>query len=157
MSVGNTERALLDGIKAFNGPEVERGVTAAAMDIDESKISDPQAHAIKVTVKHLTEEELAASSKNDTVPRPGDFNYDPADEPYLKRRASGKEGTTEVIHTKFVIGTDGSRSWTRNALGFEFLGDETGDDSVAGVLDCVATSNFRTQFSFQTPGQCLHV
>uniref|UniRef100_A0A8H7NQR9 FAD-binding domain-containing protein n=1 Tax=Bionectria ochroleuca TaxID=29856 RepID=A0A8H7NQR9_BIOOC len=148
-SQGNTERALLDGIKAFNGPEVERGVTAAAIDIDESKIGDAQALPIKLTVRHLTEEELAASSKNDTVPQPGDFNYNPADEPYLKRKASGKEGTTEVIHAKFVIGTDGSRSWTRNALGFEFLGDDTGDESVAGILDCVATSNF-PDFHIQT-------
>ncbi|KAH6950317.1 FAD binding domain-containing protein [Ilyonectria sp. MPI-CAGE-AT-0026] len=148
-SQGNTERALLDGIKAFNGPEVEWGVTAASIDIDESKLGDAQAHAIKLTVKHLTEEELAASSKNDTVPQPGDFNYNPADEPYLRRKASGKEGTTEVIHAKFIIGTDGSRSWTRNALGFEFLGDDTGDESVAGILDCVATSNF-PDFHIQT-------
>ncbi|WYZ41105.1 hypothetical protein EsH8_IV_001446 [Colletotrichum jinshuiense] len=142
--LGNTERALLDGMKAFNKLEVERGVAAVAIDIDDSIVQDPQAHAIKLTVKHLTDEELAASSNEETIPQPGDFNYNPADEPYMKRTHTGKEGTTEVINAKFVIGTDGSRSWTRNALGFDFVGDEDdqADESIGGILDCVATSNF---------------
>ncbi len=130
-------------MKAFNGLEVERGVLATAIDIDELSIHDPQAHAVKLTVQHLTDEELVASSNKDTIPLPGDFNYNSADEPYLKRKATGKEGSTEVINAKFVIGTDGSRSWTRKALGFDFLGDDNEDESVAGILDCVATSNFR--------------
>ncbi|KAF3403346.1 hypothetical protein DPV78_004429 [Talaromyces pinophilus] len=142
-SQGNTERALLDGMKAFNGLEVERGVTAVAIDFDESRLHDSQAHAIKLTVKHLTNEELAVSSKKDTNPQPGDFNYNPADEPYLKRKVTGKEGSTEVINAKFVIGADGSRSWTRTALGFDFVGDDGNDDeSAGGILDCIATSNF---------------
>ncbi|KAG5654915.1 hypothetical protein KAF25_010960 [Fusarium avenaceum] len=139
----NTERALLDGMKAFNGLEVERGVIATSLDIDESCVHDVQAHAIKLTVQHLTDEELAASWADQTIPQPGDFNYNPADEPYSKRKVTGKEGSTEVIRAKFVIGADGSRSWTRGALGFDFLGDdENQDDSFGGILDCVATSNF---------------
>ncbi|KAH7242661.1 FAD binding domain-containing protein [Fusarium tricinctum] len=142
-SQGNTERALLDGMKAFNGLEVERGVIATSLDIDESSVHDVQAHAIKLTVQHLTDDELAVSSANETIPQPGDFNYNPADEPYLKRKVTGKEGSTEVIRAKFVIGADGSRSWTRSALGFDFLGDdESRDESFGGILDCVATSNF---------------
>lgn len=153
--IGNTERALLDGMKAFSGLQVERGVTAVAIDIDESSVHDSQAHAIKLTVKHLTNEELAASSKKDTNPQLGDFNYNPADEPYLKHKVTGKEGSTEVIYAKFVIGADGSRSWTRTALGFDFLGDDENDDeSVGGILDCVATSNFRTRSLSNTPGIC---
>jgi phenol 2-monooxygenase len=140
-------------MKASNGLEVERGVSAVAIDIDESRLHDPEAHAIKLTVKHLTNEELAASSKRDTVPQPGDFNYDPADETYLKHKGTGKEGSTEVISAKFLIGADGNRSWTRTALGFDFLGDdENGDESVGGILDCIATSNFRTQFPSQSLG-----
>ncbi|GLA18149.1 hypothetical protein AnigIFM62618_005304 [Aspergillus niger] len=142
-SQGNTERALLDGMKSFSGLEVERGVTAVAIDIDESKKDDPHAHAIRLTVQHLTDEELAASPSKVPVPQPGDFNYNPADEPYLKRKATGKEGTTEIINAKFVIGADGNRSWTRNALGFDFVGDdENGDEGMGGILDCIATSNF---------------
>ncbi|KAG5749976.1 hypothetical protein H9Q70_007384 [Fusarium xylarioides] len=75
ISQGDTERALLDGMKAFGGLEVERGVAATDLEIDKSSIRDPHAHAIKVTVKHLTEEELAASAANETIPQPGDFNY----------------------------------------------------------------------------------
>ncbi|PCD46545.1 hypothetical protein AU210_001949 [Fusarium oxysporum f. sp. radicis-cucumerinum] len=143
ISQGDTERALLDGMKAFGGLEVERGVTATDLEIDESSTRDHHAHPIKVTVKHLTEEELAAAAANETIPQPGDFNYNPADEPYLKRKASGKEGSTEVIRAKFVIGADGSRSWTRRALGFDFLGDdEDRDGGFGGILDCIATSNF---------------
>ncbi|KAL5357141.1 FAD binding domain-containing protein [Aspergillus floccosus] len=92
-SQGNTGRALLDGMKAFNELQVERGVMATAIDIDEQSIDDPQAHAVKLT-------------------------------PYLKRKVTGKEGSVEMIHAKFVIGADGSRSWTRKALGFDFLGDD---------------------------------
>lgn len=130
-------------MKAFNGLEVERGVIATAIDIDEFSIHDPQAHAINLTVRHLTDEELAATSNTDTIPQPGDFNYNPADEPYLKRKVTGKEGRTEVIKARFVIGADGSRSWTRKALGFDFLGDDGEDENVGGILDCIATSNFR--------------
>ncbi|KAH7493397.1 hypothetical protein FOMA001_g2025 [Fusarium oxysporum f. sp. matthiolae] len=84
--VRDTERALLCGMKAFGGLEVERRVTATDLEIDESSIRDHHAHPIKVTVKHLTEEELAAAAANETIPQPGDFNYNPADEPYLKRK-----------------------------------------------------------------------
>lgn len=135
-------------MKAFNGLEVERGVIATAINIDESSVHDPQAYAIKLTVQHLTDEELATSSKRDEIPQPGDFNYNPADEPYLKRKVTGKEGTSEVINAKFVIGADGNRSWLRQALGFDFRGDDNGDDGVMGILDCVATSDFRTQSLF---------
>ncbi|KAH7138751.1 FAD binding domain-containing protein [Dendryphion nanum] len=148
-SQGNTERALLDGMKAFGGLEVERGVLAAAIDIDESKIHDPEAHAIRLTVQHLTDEQLAATSVNDSIPQPGDFNYSPADEPYLKRKVSGKEGTSEVINAKFVIGADGARSWTREAIGFDFSTEEADNDGIGGILDCVATSNF-PDFHLQT-------
>ncbi|KAM0184990.1 hypothetical protein ACHAPI_012323 [Fusarium lateritium] len=142
-SQGNTERALLDGMKASNELEVERGVTATALEIDESKLDDLQAHPIKLTVRHLTNDELAVSLANETVPKPGDFNYNPADEPYSKRKISGKEGTTEVIRAKFVIGADGGRSWTRDALGCDFVGDdEDRDEGIGGILDCIATSNF---------------
>ncbi|KAB8272981.1 FAD binding domain-containing protein [Aspergillus minisclerotigenes] len=108
--LGNTERALLDGMKAFDGLEVERGVLATAINVDEAGIHDPKAHAVKLT-------------------------------PYLKRTVTGKEGRTEVIHARFVIGADGSRSWTRSALGFDFLGDD-GEEDVGGILDCIAISNF---------------
>lgn len=96
-------------------------------------------------MQHLTDEELPASSTKDTIPQPRDFNYNSADEPYRKRKVTGKEGSIEVINAKFVIGADGNRSWTRKALGFDFLavpGDDE-DEPFGGILDCVATSNFR--------------
>lgn len=139
---------MLDGMKVFNGLEVERGVRATALDIDESSAHDINAHPIRLTVQHLTEEELAASSASNTIPQPGDFNYNPADEPHLKRKVTGKEGSIEVIYAKFVIGADGSRSWTRKALGFDFVGepDDDEDETFGGILDCIAISNFRKRF-----------
>ena len=146
---------MLDGMKALNGLEVEWGVEAKDLEIDESSIDDPHAYAIKLTVRHLTDEELASSPANVHVPQPGDFNYNPADEPYLKRKATGKEGSTEVIRAKFVIGADGNRSWTRQALGFDFVGDEAGgDEGFGGILDCVATTTFRTSHRIQSLDPC---
>ena len=130
-------------MKAFNGLEVERGVVAKHLEIDESLISDPNSHAVRLTVKHLTEEELAESTKKYNIPQPGDFNYNSGDEPYRVRKVSGKEGTTETIHAKFVIGSDGSQSWTRQALGFDFEGDDRGNEIAGGILDCLCTTTFR--------------
>jgi phenol 2-monooxygenase len=71
------------------------------------------------------------------------FNYNPADDTYLKRKATGKDGSTEVINARFP-------SWTRKALGFEFGDDGSGDDNVGGILDCIAMSNLRTCYPLKT-------
>ncbi|KAL1759801.1 FAD binding domain-containing protein [Schizophyllum commune] len=46
----------------------------------------------------------------------------------------------EVVSARFVIGTDGARSWTRKALGIVLEGEQT--DLYWGVIDFVADTDF---------------
>ncbi|KAI5895588.1 uncharacterized protein SCHCODRAFT_02619840 [Schizophyllum commune H4-8] len=46
----------------------------------------------------------------------------------------------EVVSARFVIGTDGARSWTRKALGIILEGEQT--DLYWGVIDFVADTDF---------------
>ncbi|PSN64160.1 putative phenol 2-monooxygenase [Corynespora cassiicola Philippines] len=139
---GDLERTLMDGMKRFNNLEVERGVQATEIKLDDSSADDPEAYPITVTVKHLTEAEMAEATDDHkgSIPKPGDFNWDPRDEPYRIRRPSGKEGTTEIIRAKYLIGTDGPRSIVRKSIG---ANSATAPREPGGVaLDFVAETNF---------------
>ncbi|KIL65347.1 hypothetical protein M378DRAFT_77050 [Amanita muscaria Koide BX008] len=46
----------------------------------------------------------------------------------------------EVVHAKFVLGSDGAHSWVRKALGIVMVGDQT--DYVWGVLDVLPITDF---------------
>ncbi|KIL69101.1 hypothetical protein M378DRAFT_70250 [Amanita muscaria Koide BX008] len=46
----------------------------------------------------------------------------------------------EVVHAKFVLGSDGAHSWVRKALDITMIGDQT--DSVWGVIDIVPVTDF---------------
>ena len=37
-----------------------------------------------------------------------------------------KEDVAEVVHAKFILGSDGAHSWVRRALGINVDGDSTG-------------------------------
>lgn len=58
----------------------------------------------------------------------------------LIRKSKGKEGTTETVRAKYMIGCDGAHSWTRRQLGFHMEGEQT--DFIWGVLDIVPITNF---------------
>ncbi|CAG8886115.1 unnamed protein product [Penicillium egyptiacum] len=107
---GRVERCMLDGMKHYNNLEVERGVKAVDLEVDESTVEDLDAFPIAVTVHHLPEEELLEASTHQTIPQPGDFNYEAEDDAYRTRHLSGKEGSNETIRAKYVIGADGARS-----------------------------------------------
>ncbi|KAF8628709.1 hypothetical protein AX17_005932 [Amanita inopinata Kibby_2008] len=47
---------------------------------------------------------------------------------------------TEVVHAKFVIGTDGAHSWVRKSLGIAMEGEQT--DYVWGVVDVKVDTDF---------------
>ncbi|KAF8555665.1 hypothetical protein OG21DRAFT_1483710 [Imleria badia] len=51
-----------------------------------------------------------------------------------------EESKMEIIHAKFVVGTDGAHSWVRRALGIEMEGEQT--DYIWGVLDVVLETKF---------------
>ncbi|KAI5895589.1 uncharacterized protein SCHCODRAFT_02573393 [Schizophyllum commune H4-8] len=53
---------------------------------------------------------------------------------------SANPSPNEVVNARFVLGTDGARSWTRKALGFVLEGEQT--DLYWGVIDFVPETNF---------------
>ncbi|EJF56268.1 hypothetical protein DICSQDRAFT_113295 [Dichomitus squalens LYAD-421 SS1] len=55
-------------------------------------------------------------------------------------RLDRKEDNTEIVHAKFVLGSDGAHSWVRRMLGINMEGDST--DSIWGVVDMVPDTNF---------------
>ncbi|KAB2569324.1 Phenol hydroxylase [Lasiodiplodia theobromae] len=136
---GQIERTLLDAIKDLGNVEVERGVAPTELQIDEQNLQDPQAYPVQLTLRHLTEEEIAESPAA-PVPTPGAFGINPGDEKELERKPTGKEGTEEVVHAKYVFGCDGARSWTRKQIGIKLVGE--GKDSLWGAVDIVPVTDF---------------
>lgn len=64
----------------------------------------------------------------------------------LIRKNRGKEGSTEIVHEKYMVGCDGAHSWTRRHLGFSMEGEQT--EFVWGVLDIIPVTDF--------PGRIVH-
>lgn len=141
---GQIERVLLDAIKAFGSVEVERGVAPTSLVIDEQSLEDSQAYPIQLTLRHLTEEEIA-ESPNFPTPALGDFGINPGDEKELERKTMGREGTKEVVRAKYVFGCDGARSWTRKQIGIKLVGE--GKDPLWGAADIVPITDFRKSTS----------
>ncbi|PIL30414.1 hypothetical protein GSI_07601 [Ganoderma sinense ZZ0214-1] len=55
----------------------------------------------------------------------------------LKNLVSGE---VEIVHAKFVLGSDGAHSWVRKTLGIDVEGDTT--DAIWGVLDFVPDTDY---------------
>jgi phenol 2-monooxygenase len=50
----------------------------------------------------------------------------------LLQRSREKQGSTEIVRAKYVVGCDGAHSWTRRQLGYQLEGEPT--DYIWGVL-----------------------
>lgn len=111
------------------------------LNVDHSKSEDYIAYPIRVTVRHLDDDEATPIQNSTSIPD-GLFRSSLAkdDTDDLIRKGSGKEGTTEVIRAKYMVGCDGAHSWTRRQLGFSMEGEQT--DFIWGVLDIVPITNF---------------
>lgn len=142
---GRIERFYLDNIKKYSGGEinVERGVLP-----EELEVEDEGEYPVRVKLRYLTEEEAA-------TPQVRTGSKDPAtdglfrsnllgedDEASLISKSKQRQGNSEVVYAKYVIGCDGARSWTRRALGadFELQGEAT--DFIWGVMDIIPITNF---------------
>lgn len=138
---GRIERFFLDSLKEHSHIEIERGVLPEQLEIDHSKAEDDHAYPIKVKIRHLDDDEATPAQNGTNVPD-GLFRSSLAkdDTDDLIRKSRGKEGTTEIIHAKYMIGCDGAHSWTRRQLGFQMQGEQT--DFIWGVLDIVPITNF---------------
>ncbi|KAK4183381.1 putative monooxygenase [Podospora australis] len=142
---GRIERFFLDNIKKYSSGQisVERGVLP-----EELAIQDEGEFPVRVKLRYLTEEEAAtpqvrAGSKDaatDGLFRSNLLGED--DEDSLISQSKARQGKSEVVNAKYVIGCDGARSWTRRALGpeFELRGEAT--DFIWGVMDIIPITNF---------------
>lgn len=138
---GRIERFFLDSLKEYSDIEIERGVLPEQLEVDHLKAEDDHAYPIRVTIRHLSDDEATPAQNGANVPD-GLFRSSLAkdDTDDLIRKNRRKEGTTEVIRAKYMIGCDGAHSWTRRQLGFHLEGEQT--DFIWGVLDIVPTTDF---------------
>ncbi|KAF2636814.1 hypothetical protein P280DRAFT_472711 [Massarina eburnea CBS 473.64] len=143
---GRIERFFLDNIKKYSKDtlHIDRAVLPESLDIDQKACADHSADIYPITVKlrHLTDEEATpAQSKGSTV-NDGLFRSNLAgdDTDDLIQKSREKQGSTEIIKAKYVVGCDGAHSWTRRQLGFQLEGEPT--DFIWGVLDIIPITDF---------------
>jgi phenol 2-monooxygenase len=91
-------------------------------------------YPITVKLRYLTEEEATPAQQKGSAVRDGLFrsNLTEDDTEDLLRASREKDGDTEIVRTKYVVGCDGAHSWTRKQLGIELEGEPT--DYIWGVL-----------------------
>ncbi|MGB9035286.1 MAG: FAD-dependent monooxygenase, partial [Paeniglutamicibacter sp.] len=78
----------------------------------------------------------------------------------LVRSAGPDEGTTRIVHAKYVVGADGARSKVRSSIGCTLAGDQA--NHAWGVMDVVASTDFpdiRLKCAIQSHdgGSILHI
>jgi len=136
------ERFFFDSIAEHSNIEIERCVFAEELELHHTEPGDDDAHPIKVKVRHLDEDAATPAQNGSKVPN-GLFRSSLAkdDTDNLIRKSRGKEGSTEIITAKYMIGCDGAHSWTRRQLGLHMEGEQT--DFIWGVLDIIPITNFR--------------
>ena len=108
---GRIERFLLDMIKEDNDLSVERGILPTSLSINEADVEDPSAYPVTVKLRKVPEED-----------------------------SDGSVDDEEVVHAKYVIGTDGAHSWVRKQIHCKLEGDSK--DDFWGVIDIAATTDF---------------
>jgi len=133
---GRIERFFLDHIKKYSKDSlrVERAVLPESLSISECDDHSPSSYPLSITLRHLTEEEATPAQSNGSEVTDGLFrsNLVEDDTDDLIRKGQGKEGTSEVVRAKYMVGCDGAHSWTRRQLGFQLEGEPT--DFIWGVL-----------------------
>ncbi len=112
------------------------------LELRHSEKEDFDAHPIKVKVRQLDDDAATPAQSGSNVPD-GLFRSSLAkdDTDDLIRKSRGREGSTEIITAKYMIGCDGAHSWTRKQLGFQMEGEQT--DFIWGVLDIIPLTDFR--------------
>jgi flavin-dependent dehydrogenase len=134
---GRIERFFLDHIKKHSKDTlcVERAVVPESLHIAEERVDDhsPDNYPITVQLRHLTEDEAKPAQSKGSDVNDGLFRSNLAedDTENLIAKSRQKEGSTETIKAKYVVGCDGAHSWTRKQLGFELEGEPT--DYIWGV------------------------
>ncbi|KAH7062968.1 FAD binding domain-containing protein [Paraphoma chrysanthemicola] len=142
---GRIERFFLDHIKKHskNTLHVDRGVLPESLQIsDDCDNHSLDNYPIIVQLRHLTEEEARPAQSNGSSVNDGLFRSNLAEDDTddLIAKSKDKEGSTEIVHAKYMVGCDGAHSWTRRQLGFKLEGEPT--DFIWGVLDIMPITDF---------------
>ena len=121
----------MDSIRETSDIEVERGMLPLDLSLDHSKVNDPDARPVRVSVRHLTEEEaLGKDPMGHQIDLNGDLASNAAP---LHGKAMLGGSQEEIIEAKYVVGCDGAHSWTRQQIGSRMVGESL--DYVWGVMD----------------------
>lgn len=140
------EQFLIDSIMQHSGVTVERAVLPEKLEIDQSLLEDDSAYPIRVTLRHLTEDQAAPKHSSTQVKQalipnglfrsnlPA-FNINDVTQP-----ATTDALATEDLHTKYVIGCDGAHSWVRCQADIKLEGEST--DDIWGVVDARVLTDF---------------
>jgi len=112
---GAIENIFLDSMRNYS-LEVERPKTLVelSVDDDQSDLESGESHPVRAVVTNLPGGEAEG----------GEW----------------KEGPSEIVHAKYVIGADGAHSWVRKTLNIAMEGEQT--DYVWGVVDTVPVTDF---------------
>jgi phenol 2-monooxygenase len=151
---GRIERFFLDNIKKYSKDtlHVERAVLPETLQIDDERCADhsPDNYPLTVQLRHLTDEEAAPAQSNGSTVRDGLFRSNLAEDDTddLIAKSREKQGSTEIVKAKYMVGCDGAHSWTRRQLGFKLEGEPT--DFIWGVLGTLTHP-----FSTTTPPSLL--
>lgn len=142
---GRIERFFLDHIKKHskNTIHVERGVLPESLHIAENcDDHSPNNYPITVKLRYLSEAEAKPAQSNGSSVSDGLFRSNLAEDDTddLINKSKEKEGTTEILKAKYMVGCDGAHSWTRRQLGFKLEGEPT--DYIWGVLDIIPITDF---------------
>lgn len=135
---GRIERFFLDHIRKHSKGTigVERGVMPESLHIEEKDCGRHEEgnYPIKVQLRHLSEEEARPAQSKGSDVSDGLFRSNLAEDDTddLIQKSREKEGKSEVVRAKYMVGCDGAHSWVRRQLGFQLEGEPT--DYIWGVL-----------------------
>jgi len=126
ISQGRIERFILDAIDELSNSnmDVERGVTADSLVYDPALESDHGAYPITMTLRTLSDEEAnpkpmaGAIGGRDILAK----SNMPPDELVHVSRPKSTAGSIEVVKARYLIGSDGARSWLRGQLNYKMEG-----------------------------------
>ncbi|POW05903.1 hypothetical protein PSHT_10597 [Puccinia striiformis] len=139
-----TQRRTVNALSASPRIKVERAVCPDLLTLPPSTasaLSNSPEDRITVRLRHLTQEE-AQPAQFSPMAADGIFRSNLFQDDALDVNPVGfpSEEVIEEVRCRFVIGADGARSWTRQAIGYELVGES--DDFFWGVLDGVPITNF---------------
>ncbi|KAL1409403.1 hypothetical protein Q8F55_003386 [Vanrija albida] len=142
---GRIERHVIDSIDQVSGGriKVERPIIPESLEIDESKVDDPDAYPITVKLRYMGEEESTPKQFGHGTENGlfrSNLQSQEEEDAHYKLPEGTEAGQIETVHCKYVIGCDGGHSWVRRTLGIDMVGEQT--DYIWGVLDAVPASNF---------------